>query len=146
MGAIERFPTPLWTGAALLLLVSMWEIKHGYPYRVVDVHRWTLAAAATLLLLPAVFPHGGGLARQLLATRLLTWLGLVSYGIYLWHRPVLDEIDARWFAGVHPTPWVCLEVAAIVVPLTVAGAALSYYVVERPALRLKDRTIRRRAR
>jgi peptidoglycan/LPS O-acetylase OafA/YrhL len=94
------------------------------------------ALVAGLLVLPAVF-GSGGVPRRLLATRVVAWLGLVSYGVFLWHEPiakwlegegVLESLDFAPFAGLT------VLTLAIVVPI----AALSYYVLERPILRFKD--------
>ena len=59
----------------------------------------TLAAIALtatlsgLLALPAVFGTGeGGIPRRVLAAAPLAWLGLISYGIYLWHLPLAQLI------------------------------------------------------
>ena len=44
---------------------------------------------AALVMLPAVFGHvAGGLPRRIMRNRVLSWLGLVSYGIFLWHYPI----------------------------------------------------------
>jgi peptidoglycan/LPS O-acetylase OafA/YrhL len=84
---------------------------------------------AALILLPAVFgTDGGGVVRRALQHRALVWLGLVSYGIFLWHFPVLIfllDADVRGF--------VPLTVLTFVV--TVACAAASYYLLERPLMR-----------
>jgi peptidoglycan/LPS O-acetylase OafA/YrhL len=101
----------------------------------------TLCAAA--LLVPAIFSFGRrDLARRLLAWRPLLYLGLVSYGIYLWHLAVVNRIArgiAHWM-----TDTVGLGVEARFLTLFVlAGAAAtaiataSYYIVERPALSLR---------
>ena len=62
----------------------------------------------------------------------------VSYGIYLYGWPIQQSLHALW-----PTlpPWPLLAVA---LALTVPLAALSWYAVERPALRLKARALGRR--
>ena len=64
-------------------------------------------------------------------------LGVLSYGIYLWHEGVLDIYrdtrDLPVFTGSLP--------AALLATIagSVAVAAVSYVLVERPALTLKDR-------
>jgi peptidoglycan/LPS O-acetylase OafA/YrhL len=65
------------------------------------------------------------------------WLGLVSYGIFLWHQPLLEQLLAHGLPERAPAlPFV------VVLVVTTAGAvaiaAASYYLVERPFLALKD--------
>lgn len=93
---------------------------------------------ALFLLLPGIFgPQDRGVVRRALRNPIVQWLGLVSYGVYLWHELWLD----RWL------PWTRHHLFAApfattvggVAALTVASAAFSYYVLERPVLRLKDR-------
>ena len=89
-------------------------------------------AVAALLLAPAVFGDPArGLPRRFLALPVVAWLGLVSYGIFLWHYVVTLELG-RAGAGAG-FGVVLLGTFAI----TTAIAALSYYALERPLLRLK---------
>lgn len=104
------------------------------------------ALCAALLLLPAVFGDGaGGWVRRLLGLRVLAWLGVVSYGIFLYHGPIVLELSERdadlWIPGSG-----LVSMLSIAVALSVACAAASYYLVERPALRFKDRGSRRDSR
>lgn len=94
---------------------------------------------ALLLLLPAVFgdPRRGAV-RRLLGSRVLLWIGLVSYGVYLWHVAILRRLSAD-LPGLGDGG---LLVVGLV--LTLAAAAASFYVVERPALRLSRRLSARR--
>ena len=64
--------------------------------------------------------------RALLSLRPLPWVGRLSYGIYLYHWPV--------FLALSPTRlgWSRWPLFAIRVPVTVAVAAASYYLVEQP--------------
>ena len=52
------------------------------------------------MLAPAVLGTAhGGVQRAILRNRTLIWLGVVSYGIYLWHDTVLALLS-RWGFGV----------------------------------------------
>jgi peptidoglycan/LPS O-acetylase OafA/YrhL len=109
-----------------------------------DLARHALYAVVSAgLLVPAVF-GSGGLIRRILGWSVLAWLGLISYGIYLWHEPLMRWIcqpDAQarcQFHGVgalHHSPFLTLTVVSVVVAVVCAGA--SYYIVERPILRFK---------
>ena len=85
-----------------------------------------------------------GFPRAVLRNRLLGWLGVISFGIYLWHLPIMawlaNDILERamgglWHAGDHGGR----------VALAVGSAAASYYVVERPLLRAQARAPARRS-
>jgi peptidoglycan/LPS O-acetylase OafA/YrhL len=92
------------------------------------------------VLVPAVFAEGGLVAR-VLGHRMLLWLGLVSYGVYLYHVPVFTVLEQK---GLIPTTYFPEYVVGGTL-LSVALAAASYYALERPALRLKGRVPGRRS-
>ncbi len=93
---------------------------------------------AFCLLVPAVVGQGGRSAvRSFLSSRVMVGLGLVSYGIYIWHVNLADAL-VRWL-GYQPQAAPLPLLAVTVIGLTVAVAAASYVVVERPFLRLKPR-------
>jgi peptidoglycan/LPS O-acetylase OafA/YrhL len=115
----------------------------------------TLAAIAlgltmnALIVLPAVFgERAGGLPRRVLAWAPLAWLGMVSYGMYLWHLTITELLglpsDAPHFSASglgladkidHLTTPILY---VLVVAVTAAFAAASYYLVELPFLRRKE--------
>ena len=100
------------------------------------------ALCSALLLLPAIFGGDrGGWPRRLLATPALAWFGLVSYGVFLYHSPLLVELHEAGASGWLPGSGY-LSLTVFVLGAATACAALSYYLVERPALRLKDRAPR----
>ena len=86
------------------------------------------AVVAWLLLSLGTGTAGRGPA-GLFALKPLVWIGLISYGIYLWHWPLI-----LWLTPVR-TGLDGLALAALRIGLTVTVAAASYYVVERPIRR-----------
>jgi peptidoglycan/LPS O-acetylase OafA/YrhL len=106
-------------GAAPTLVLS--HILHG--------------SAALFVLLPGVFAESApGPARRVLRARLFAWIGLVSYGVYLYHSVVLAQLN-KLFAGIPSGARYCL-VVLIGLLVTAACAAASYYVLERPIMRM----------
>ena len=142
---ISRHPGTCWTAAAALyvFMCLLLRVPEGEPLRYTQ-SQWVIqhvlaGAVALLLVLPAVFGHTqGGWPRRLMAWPVLAWLGLVSYGIYLWQGGVVLE---AWRQGARD--WVpgapFLVMTAVTLAGTVVLAALSYYLIERPAMRWKYR-------
>jgi peptidoglycan/LPS O-acetylase OafA/YrhL len=80
----------------------------------------------------------GALGRAL-ALRPLRWVGMISYGIYLWHWPVIVYLDqAR--TGLSGAPLDAVRIAVIGV-----AATASFYLVERPVRRMRFTGVARRA-
>jgi peptidoglycan/LPS O-acetylase OafA/YrhL len=88
-----------------------------------------------LIVFPVVFGNPNlGLPRRILSNRLLLWLGLISYGFYLWQVTIGIELG---FGGAEAS---FLTVLIGTVLITVPLAAASYYVIERPLMRWKHRS------
>ncbi|MFW6773585.1 acyltransferase family protein [Nocardioides sp. CPCC 205120] len=88
-----------------------------------------IVSALTALLLVGLVVRRGGPVRAVLATAPVVWLGERSYGVYLWHWPLLVLLRAAF-----PDAPAALR-AALVVALTLLAATLSWRYVERPVLR-----------
>src|SRR5262249_37501481 len=88
--------------------------------------------------LPCVFePERRSLGRRLLAARPVAWLGLVSYGSFLYHRPIVTWL---WQHGAGSSGHAWLGYATLVAAsfaVTSVPAAGSDYLVEPQFLRLK---------
>jgi peptidoglycan/LPS O-acetylase OafA/YrhL len=79
---------------------------------------------------------GSRIGAVLLANRVVYFLGLISYSLYLWHFVVMQQLQVIIGERYADLPhWVTFPVAAISVTLV---ASLSYYLVERPFYRLKS--------
>ncbi|MDX6679057.1 MAG: hypothetical protein QOE31_3109 [Solirubrobacteraceae bacterium] len=89
------------------------------------------AAAGCALLIAGVARAGfhGGFAR-VLASRPVAATGTVSYGLYLWHVPVL-----LWLRGLELLPLNTIGAAAVALPVSLALAAASWRLLEQPAIR-----------
>jgi peptidoglycan/LPS O-acetylase OafA/YrhL len=91
---------------------------------------------AALLLAPAVFGAPSlGRPRRFLAHPLVAWIGLISYGIFLWHYVVTVKLGPSGTGSSFPV------VLASTLAISIAVAAASYYLLERPILRLKYRRL-----
>jgi peptidoglycan/LPS O-acetylase OafA/YrhL len=135
-----------WAAAALVLWVMSTQLglPRGYP-PVYDETQWLAEhvlyiAFGTLLALPAVFgdPRDGAI-RRLLGHPVLAWVGLVSYGIFLWHAPLLVNGWQNGAGDVLPFSLPFVSSLLVTTASATACAAVSYYLVERPILRFKDR-------
>ncbi len=97
---------------------------------------------ALFLLLPAVFGTARtGLVRRLLASHVLSLIGLVSYGIYLWHQRVISELQAHTSWKVDDAPF--LQLLAVAAVITIAVSTVSYLFVERPGIAVGHRWLLR---
>jgi peptidoglycan/LPS O-acetylase OafA/YrhL len=105
------------------------------PY--VFFHHSLTAAAFGLLVLGATGPTRIGAA--LYANRPMTFLGVISYSLYLWHFPLLSAMqNLGWMNGAHAAAWIVVPCAAI--PAILFVAWLSYRFVEKPFLRSQATT------
>ncbi|WP_231618994.1 acyltransferase family protein [Nonomuraea sp. SBT364] len=135
----ERGQGSLWPvalTAALVAISPFWAIQSGWWW--VRPGVWV----TTIVLSAAVFA-GGMALRGRRVPRVLTWLGLISYSLYLVHHPVLKYVST--VAGdlrAAPLP-LQLAMTALVTALIVAVSALTYRWVERPMQELGRRVSRR---
>jgi peptidoglycan/LPS O-acetylase OafA/YrhL len=93
---------------------------------------------AFFVMLPAVFgEHAGGLPRRLLRSRALSWIGKISYGIFLWHLPLLEALHVRFVSPLHlPMAQSFAVLTLLIVPLALLLGWLSWRWIEVPALRV----------
>lgn len=160
--AFHRFVTrrPLACWAACVPLFFLYALKPigtpgmgDYPALVQELLDHAVLTAFTLLLIaPMTVP--GARSRfmdGLLTNRPVLYLGQVSLGVYLWHEIVINlwlKNGAIFGSSPVPTPEFrgqmgFFELLAFTLTISVALASVSYYLVERPVIRLGERTARR---
>ncbi|WP_018502685.1 acyltransferase family protein [Parafrankia discariae] len=94
------------------------------------------------LILPAVFgPADQGLVRRLLTCRPMAYLGLISYGIYLWHTVVIEVVAEH--TGTAAGELAFVPFFLLVLALTCAVSTITYFLVERPCMALGREWARR---
>ncbi|MGY1740266.1 MULTISPECIES: acyltransferase family protein [unclassified Blastococcus] len=122
-------------GAIVVLLgSSALESALGGPWLMPFGYTVSAVAAAALVLV-VVARERSSLFTSVATWRPLTLVGLISFSLYLWQQLFLAPDDL----ALPVVGWVPLGLLA-----TFAAATLSYLLVERPALRLKDRWQRAR--
>ena len=117
------------TVVVLVILATPLDTELAIPYG-----RYNLPFVPVLLALIVLSTSYTVLARALLELTPVRWIGQVSYGVYIYHLPILN-IVARYMgtAGLEAKEhWRILLAAALALTLTVA--AISYHLVERPVL------------
>jgi peptidoglycan/LPS O-acetylase OafA/YrhL len=116
--------------------VSRSPLEHNTPGRGLALEV-LYGLFAFFLLLPAVFgPQRTGVIRAALRWKPIAALGIVSYGVYLWHQAWVDKY-LQWTGALFRVP--LLEMFGAVLGLAVVSATASYLLVERPILGLKVR-------
>jgi peptidoglycan/LPS O-acetylase OafA/YrhL len=136
-GRSVSWPLLSWIAAAVCLVLQyLVAVRQPFGPTIDTTAVHVLMGATALgLLVPAVFAEESArLPARILRSRLLTWIGLVSYGFYLYHGPLLHWIHER--LGTHLGVGGFLLLGALAFASSCAAAALSYYVLERPLLRL----------
>jgi peptidoglycan/LPS O-acetylase OafA/YrhL len=121
--------------AGTLALVALVALSLLPPSSTVLTFPGTVLAASlcsAVAIVAGVWP--GSAFGHAIDVQPLRWIGDRSYGIYLWHWPLLVLLVAA-FAGTGPDAGVPLWIGAATLALTLAAAELSYRVLESPVRR-----------
>jgi len=125
---IGKRPANVLDGVGVIALAGVlalfWRV-HDYDPGIYE--GGLLGAAICAAVLIAIVAHPATRLGRALGSRPLRWIGVRSYGIYLWHWPIMmltrPGVDVSW----HGPLLVIAQVA-----VTLAVAALSYRYVEQP--------------
>jgi len=111
---------------AAVALASQFSLDSTPSHRVLP---WFAVSVAVFVVWSATRSRSA--AHLLLTSRPLVWIGQVSYGLYLWHHFFVALVrDVSWPLSIK----LGVGIAGSLIVTTV-----SYYLLERPFLRLKDR-------
>ena len=125
----------IWPAAALGTAIITATAFHTMTRIWVGGSTWGLAiiALSTVAIITLIETWPRGRTARWLSFAPMVYVGRISYGIYLWHYPIVIVV-ARGL-GIAGTFVSFVIVCAITLPV----ATVSYYGLERPFLRLKDR-------
>lgn len=145
--AISRLVTPATGGRAwdVLFVAALAAMLLCYPALVPPSrlgaseawHSPLILIVVTLLLIATLRSR---LAEIVLGSRLMRFLGRISYGIYLLHMLILTNL-AR-VTGLQPKAYILFALSLVVI---LAAAQLAYVLIERPARDGINRWFDRRA-
>jgi peptidoglycan/LPS O-acetylase OafA/YrhL len=124
--SLERW---LSTGAWLLLVAAFVGCVAYHPPLAM---LWQSILIPLVLLGPVL--HPAGYMGRFLETGVMRWVGRVSYSLYLWQQLFLVGAQAA-----HPLPLGLLQSLPLNLAALLACAALSYYAIERPMIRVGHR-------
>ncbi len=124
--------------AVLLLANGVWH-AHDHATGSFGMEVFAdLGAAVAFAALIASIVLGTGAGLRWLTWRPIAWVGTITYGLYLWHIPVIV-----YLRGNGLLPGGALS-ALVALPVAVALGAASWYLLERPCMRLAARLPRSR--
>jgi peptidoglycan/LPS O-acetylase OafA/YrhL len=143
-----------WAAAAGLFCVIAYvlgppDIVTGYKSAYWQERQILYGAVAVALLIPLAFGNQAvGGVRRFLRWKPVWWVGVVSYGFYLWHLDWMNRVVNRqtvfathpgWhgWAGTPSGNSNFLLLVAVGVVAALICAAISWYAMEKPLLRLK---------
>jgi peptidoglycan/LPS O-acetylase OafA/YrhL len=135
---------------ALLTFCAIWNFRTSYPIQTFDLwlplvpyRLWLLdictSVAWGLLIMTLLF--GKKLFSMPFEWKPTRRLGTISYGIYLWHMPMLTLFKKYVFSHLYVNDSVLSHLLywtwfwLVIIPWCI----LVYWLVERPFIRLKDR-------
>lgn len=114
--------------AMLLLLVPILVVNKFGGYTFVDLFGTPVVLASVAVVIEASTRRGQSLPGRLLNSRLVVFVGVLSYSLYLWQQPFLNRSGS---SSVNSFP--------INLVLACACALASYTFVEKPLLRMRRR-------
>ena len=119
----------------LLAIAGLGVLAFVMPAEGAGPYQGGLARVAALSVVAiAMASVPGGLLGRALDAQPMRWIGQRSYGIYLWHWPVLVLVGCAWPAGER-SPATLWTIGGIALAITVVAAAFSYSLVELPIRR-----------
>ncbi len=123
---LERYSSFFaWRGFPLIWLLTLSVPLLARPH----ARTFALMGLGALHLGLALCIQNAIVARyRVLNMKPMVWIGTLSYSLYLWQQLFLDRSSQAWYAAFPAN-----------LGMVFLAGAISYYAIERPALRLRER-------
>jgi peptidoglycan/LPS O-acetylase OafA/YrhL len=121
-------------GAVIVIGNDTLQIFDTSPWWKHEISHTLLGLSACLVLLPLTVGSEATLRKGFFSTPPMREVGLVSYGVYLWHDIVLKYFSDQIFQYQGFVAFLVL--LCLIVPVSLVLGWLSFRLVERPAMRI----------
>ncbi len=135
----QGWRVPGWAVAIAWLLAGAYLARIGPRFEGYVAHNVLVLPALVLTVMHLAAPARSSLA-QLLATRLLHYLGRISYGFYIWQLALLMLFDTLWHQHVLRKDLLFSSLSTL--GLILLTSVASYHLLEEPARRFVLRRLR----
>lgn len=117
-------------------------LRGSHPLAADMIHTLVYSALALFfaLCILRIFLRPGGLYSRVLTWKPLMAIGLISYGLYMYHQPINGLVHGLLF-GQKPQigSWQELTAGLVVIALAIVVSVLSYRLIETPIRRMAQR-------
>ncbi len=119
----------------ILAIYGVWMMQKHHMFGIFTVpFGTTFQSMAVLLLIVSSVLTNRGWMYKFLNLRLISSIGLISYGAYIWQQPLMMTGSAYGFSGFPAILWF-----PWVVGTALFVAWISYQLLEKPFFRLRER-------
>ncbi|HSH84505.1 MAG TPA: acyltransferase [Guyparkeria sp.] len=140
LGQLSVFHLGAITISALLVVVAAMYWMHiqylDYWTHSLIFYTWTPLFGTAIAALLFASVSGCRLANWLFGNRVMIFMGLISYSVYLWHYPAIGWLMKSDFILSYEG-YQLPRLLGVLLLITVLLASLSYAFVERPMMRLR---------
>jgi len=140
IGQLVDHPMACWAislAAYIAVVVTEWSFQIDgtlahEPTLMLQTRMFLQGAAAMFFVLPMAIGRRTSRSHSIVGARPLAWVGVISYGVYLWHPILIVQVMER--LGVSPNIGGFLLLVAVVMPGAIVIGWLSFRIIEKPAL------------
>lgn len=124
--SVRKYLLPL---SVLLIILSLF--LSSWSHKLNMYIGFTAVNLSASVLIYSIVLNKAGILQRLLVLPAVVWIGKISYGLYLWHDTIFSVMAFYGFSKYEIFFWGT--------GLTFCAAVLSYYLIEQPFLKLKNK-------